>query len=124
MRRDELDPRLVPQPSAPLGGTLGVIALAFGIGVLGAYMLDLHSHVCCRCGHRWRHLGAFNFGDEGAHTCSKCGVVQWWKDGIPHAYRDAHSQAVPTPDAATVAPQEVRSIPRAALLLGEVTRRW
>lgn len=70
-----------PPPSAPFGGTLGVIAIAFGIGVLGAYMLDLHGHTCVSCGNRWRHLGAFNMGDQVAHTCGKCGTVQWWKCG-------------------------------------------
>lgn len=71
--------RATPPPS-PFGGTLGVIAIAFGIGVLGAYALDLHSHACA-CGHKWRHLGAFNFGDLDAHTCKNCGTTQWWKDG-------------------------------------------
>jgi hypothetical protein len=71
--------------SAPLGGTLGVLAIAFGIGVLGAYALDLHSHACDSCGYKWRHLGAFNLGDLPAHTCRKCGTVQWWKRGWQHA---------------------------------------
>jgi len=125
MRRDELDPRLVPSSSAPLGGTLGVIVLAFGIGVLGAYMLDLHSHQCCKCGHRWRHLGAFNLGDENAHRCARCGTVQWWKDGVPHAYRDAHAhETTPPPKTASTVPQEFRPMARAALPSGEVTRRW
>lgn len=69
-------------PSAPLGGTLGILAIAFGVGVLGAYALDLHGHTCEACGRRWRHLGAFNLGDLGAHTCSGCGTVQWWKSGF------------------------------------------
>lgn len=62
------------------GQTLGVIALAFGLGVIGAYALDLHAHTCDKCGKQWRHLGAFNLGDKDAHTCPRCGVVQWWKD--------------------------------------------
>jgi hypothetical protein len=81
-----------PVPTA-LGGTLGVIALAFGIGVLGAYMLDMHSHTCDSCGRSWRHLGAFNGGDESAHTCARCGTVQWWKNGVPQAIKDAHRAA-------------------------------
>ena len=85
-----------PPPAPALGGTIGVIALAFGIGVLGAYMLDMHSHTCDSCGHRWRHLGAFNGGDESAHTCSRCGIVQWWKEGVPQAIKDAH-RARPAP---------------------------
>jgi len=72
-------------------GTLGVLAIAFGIGVLGAYMLDLHGHTCCRCGHKWRHLGALNVGNESSHTCSRCGTVQWWKNGVPHAWREGHA---------------------------------
>lgn len=83
--------RLAPAPTkAAFGGTLGVIALAFGIGVVGAYMLDLHGHTCCRCGHKWRHLGAFNLGDESAHRCARCGTVQWWKNGVPQVIKDAH----------------------------------
>lgn len=114
-------------PSAkPSGsfGTLGVIAFAFGIGVLGAYMLDLHGHQCCKCGHRWRHLGAFNFGDEPAHTCVRCGTVQWWKDGIPHAFRAAHDAAHAAKEPVPVDQQDFRSRAFAALPSGEVTRRW
>lgn len=85
-------------PAQPIG-TLGVIAIAFGIGVLGAYALDLHSHTCCACGRKWRHLGAFNLGDPTAHTCT-CGTVQWWKDGIPHVFRTALRTAPPDPFAA------------------------
>lgn len=83
--------------AAPFGGTLGVIAIAFGIGVLGSYMLDLHSHICDACGHKWRHLGAFNLGDERTHTCGKCGTVQWWKDGAPHTFRTAHATLLTRP---------------------------
>lgn len=73
------------QVSKPFG-TLGALAIAVGVGVLGAYMLDLHGHACERCGRRWRHFGAFNFGDEQSHTCT-CGQVQWWKCGMPHVLR-------------------------------------
>lgn len=74
------------QVSRPFGGTLGALAIAVGVGVLGAYMLDLHGHTCEQCGRRWRHFGAFNFGDEQSHTCM-CGQVQWWKCGMPHVLR-------------------------------------
>lgn len=67
-----------PQPT--VFNAIGVIAVAFGVGVLGAYMLGLHSHTC-ECGNRWHHLGAFNLGDLEAHTCGRCGTVQWWKSG-------------------------------------------
>jgi hypothetical protein len=77
------------------GGTLGVIALAFGIGVLGAYALDLHSHTCESCGYKWRHLGAFNLGDAASHTC---GTVQWWKCGfMKSTTRDMHSMPAQPP---------------------------
>lgn len=69
-----------PPSRTTLGGTLGVLALAFGIGVVGAYTFDWHGHTCA-CGRRWHHLGAFNAGDEVAHTCPGCGTVQWWKNG-------------------------------------------
>jgi hypothetical protein len=78
----------VPERASPpslFGGTLGIMALAFGLGVLGAYMLDVHAHTCEACGNRWRHLGAFNLGDLEAHRCQKCGQVQWWKCGWQRA---------------------------------------
>jgi hypothetical protein len=77
-----------PRPQPQTFNTLGVIVLAVGVGVLGAYMLDWHGHQCEACSHKWRHLGAFNLGDPASHTCSKCGTVQWWKDGMPHVFRD------------------------------------
>ena len=85
-----------PPPQAPsIGGMLGTVALAVGIGVLGAYMLDLHTHTCEACGQRWRHLGAFNVGDSASHTCKSCGTVQWWKDGVPHVFRSVLFQPPP-----------------------------
>src|SRR5574341_654615 len=77
-------------PEAPsIGNMLGTIALAIGVGVLGYYALDGHSHTCEACGHRWRHLGVLNLGDPVAHSCARCGTVQWWKDGVPHVFREA-----------------------------------
>lgn len=78
--------RSVPSQVSKPFGTLGALAIAVGVGVLGAYMLDLHGHTCERCGRRWRHFGAFNFGDVQSHTCT-CGQVQWWKCGMPHILR-------------------------------------
>lgn len=86
MANTSAKPRRPPWPRAPIG-TLGTLALAFGAGVLGYYMLDGHSHTCDSCNHRWHHLGAFNFGDPVAHTCTKCGTVQIWKDGARHVFR-------------------------------------
>jgi len=93
---------------------VGVIAIAVGVGVLGYYMLDGHSHRCEACGYRWRHLGAFNFGDPTAHTCKQCGTVQWWKDGFQHVFRD------PTyvPPSAAAPMQEIRGVPRLELPSG------
>lgn len=86
-----------PAPSGTsLGSTLGAIAIAVGIGVVGAYMLDLHGHTCDRCGRRWRHFGAFNLGDEASHTCSRCGEVQWWKCGTPHVLRGSEFAVPPS----------------------------
>lgn len=83
--------RVQPPPiaSPSFVGTFGILALALGMGVIGAYMLDLHTHTCESCGHAWRHLGAFNTGDPISHTCARCGTVQWWKDGVPHVFRGA-----------------------------------
>ena len=82
--------------------TLLIAAGALAIGVAGAYVLDLHSHECERCGHRWSHLGAFNAGAEPAHTCARCGALQWWKVGVPphvrELYERVHAAAhAPTP---------------------------
>lgn len=84
-RTDHTPPPAV-EPSGTLGSTLGTLAIAVGLGVLGAYMLDFHGHTCEACGHRWHHLGAFNLGDASSHTCSKCGTVQWYKDGAVHVH--------------------------------------
>lgn len=87
-----VSPRLpAPRQSAmgSFGSALGTVAIAVGVGMLGAYMLDLHTHTCEACGNRWRHLGAFNIGDPNSHTCGKCGIVQWWKDGVPHVFRSS-----------------------------------
>jgi hypothetical protein len=71
-------------PNAPSTGwsTLTSVAVAVGAVVVGMYMLDWHKHQCESCGHTWRHLGAFNLGEVAAHTCRKCGTVQWWKSGF------------------------------------------
>lgn len=86
------------EPPAKSGsfGMLGGLAIAVGLGALGAYMLDLHGHSCDRCGQRWRHFGAFNLGDEQSHTCSRCGEVQWWKCGAPHVLRGSQYVTPPT----------------------------
>ena len=108
------EPASSPPPS--IGNMLGVIAIAVGVGVLGVYMFDLHSHTCEGCGNRWRHLGAFNVGDPDAHACGKCGTVQWWKDGVPHVFREAVRQPPPKvmPDTLVSKLQEIRSAPRLA----------
>lgn len=89
-------PSQLPAGPTPFSSTLGAIAVAVGMGLAGAYMLDLHGHACAGCGRRWRHFGAFNLGDEKSHTCSQCGAVQWWKDGVPHVLRG--SQFGPSPN--------------------------
>lgn len=80
-------PRRAPAPQQPPQesglGVLGGLAIALGLGALGAYMLDWHRH-SCPCGYRWSHFGAFNMNDEASHRCSACGQVQWWKCGAPH----------------------------------------
>jgi len=60
-----------------------VLAVALGIGVASAFVFDRHGHTCSACGERWRHFGTFNEGDARAHSCPKCGRIQWWKD-CPH----------------------------------------
>jgi len=84
-----------PPSNSSFGRVLGALAVAVGVGAIGAYMLDLHGHTCT-CGKRWRHFGAFNLGDAESHTCSQCGQVQWWKDGAPHVLRGSQFAASPT----------------------------
>ena len=108
------------EPTAPppsIGKMLSVVAIAIGVGVLGYYALDGHSHACESCGHRWRHLGVFNLGDPGAHTCEKCGTVQWWKDGAAHVFRDVLREPPPAVQPSTLVSrlQEIRSTPRLAV---------
>ena len=110
-----------PPPEPPAKGksigTLGVLAIAVGVGVLGYYMLDGHTHTCEACGHRWRHLGAFNFGDPVAHTCNQCGTVQWWKDGYPNVFRGP-LQPDTSPDPLAARLQEIRALRRQELPSG------
>lgn len=74
----------MPEQKEAARGLLATIAITAGVVAFGVYALDLHSHTCANCGHKWRHLGAFNLGDEESHTCARCGQVQWWKCGTPH----------------------------------------
>ena len=122
MATDTLKPSWQPasapaSPPASIGTMLSVVAVALGVGVLGYYMLDGHAHTCESCGQRWRHLGAFNVGDPGAHTCGKCGTVQWWKDGVPHVFRSVLRSPPPKifPDTLTSRLHELREVPRLAL---------
>jgi hypothetical protein len=79
------------QPQKPRQGfsTLGVIAIAVGIGIVAGYVLDAHGHTC-DCGNKWWHLGALNVNNVPGHTCSRCGATQWWKNGVPDEVRQAH----------------------------------
>ncbi len=77
------------------GSTFGrVLAIALGavaIGAVSMWMLDGHGHTCDTCGTKWRHFGAFNLGSEDAHTCSRCGAKQWWKDGVSAEVKAQHA---------------------------------
>ena len=74
-------------PPKPLG-VLSVIAITIGAAAIGCWALDLHSHRCDSCNRKWRHFGAFSFGDPKAHTCATCGTTQFWKDGFQQVFRD------------------------------------
>jgi hypothetical protein len=93
-------------------GLLATLAITVGVVALGVYALDLHAHTCVNCGHRWRHLGAFNLGDEESHTCSRCGQVQWWKCGAPHVLRGSQFVARPALSALPVLPSFARGSER------------
>lgn len=111
--------QLTPKPSPLFGGTLGVIAIALGVGFVAAYTLDAHSHTCDSCGHKWWHLGAFNLGDVGAHRCDRCSAMQWWKGNVPDEFRHAHnayghdSWSYPMPEGTVVCPPHQARWPEA-----------
>jgi len=78
--------KVSPQNKKPLNPFVMVLLGFAGAVVLGEvakYAFDFHSHQCTSCSYSWQHFGAFNFGDEGSHTCPRCGQVQWWKCGAP-----------------------------------------
>lgn len=81
-KKNEAQPSLFMSLALAAGVVAGAVAL-------GVYALDWHGHQCESCGNKWHHLGAFNIGDPGSHTCARCGTVQWWKDGVPHVFRDS-----------------------------------
>lgn len=37
-----------------------------------------HKHKCPSCAHVWKH-GSECLGDKAAHTCPRCGALQWEK---------------------------------------------
>ena len=104
------------EKASSIGNVLGTIAIAVGAVALSLYAFDWHSHTCESCGHRWRHLGAFNLGDPIAHTCASCKTVQWWKDGVPHVFRSVLREPPPKalPDTLVARLQEIREAPRLA----------
>ena len=55
---------------------------------LVAALEDEHGHTCPNCGNRWRHKASDIHSEEeneAAHTRTRCGVEQYWKDD-PHDY--------------------------------------
>lgn len=90
----------MPEQKDAARGLLATIVITAGVVAFGVYALDLHAHTCANCGYKWRHLGAFNLGDEESHTCARCGQVQWWKCGAPHVLQGsqfAGSASPPNP---------------------------
>jgi predicted RNA-binding Zn-ribbon protein involved in translation (DUF1610 family) len=69
---------------------LNIAIGALAVGLVTGYVLDWHRHTCDACGHNWGHLGALNLGSEPAHTCPRCGQLQWWKCGVPAEIRAMH----------------------------------
>lgn len=106
-----------PEQASSIGGMLGTLAVALGVGVFAVYALDLHAHRCESCGHNWRHLGVLSHGDPKAHTCSRCQTVQWIKDGVPHVFREVLRTPPPKvlPDAVASRLREIGASPRLAL---------
>jgi hypothetical protein len=116
-RRNSQPPQYGRRPPERQLSTLGKIAVAVSMGVLGYYLLDGHGHTCEACGHRWRHLGAFNFGEVPAHACTMCGTVQFWKDGFKHVFPDPAQRFAPgVPSNSILAGlQEIRDFARQAI---------
>ena len=70
-------------PTTTLGSILGLAALAISVGFVASLVFDSsHGHTCDHCGFRWSH-GSSSRGAEAAHTCLRCGAVQWWQDHEP-----------------------------------------
>ena len=90
----------MPEQKDTARGLLATIAITAGVVAFGVYALDLHAHTCANCGYKWRHLGAFNLGDEESHTCARCGQVQWWKCGAPHVLQGSQFVGSPSPSPA------------------------
>lgn len=105
----------MPEQKDASRGLLATIAITAGVVALGVYALDLHAHTCANCGHRWRHLGAFNLGDEESHKCGRCGQVQWWKCGTPHVLRGSQFVASPALPSAPALPSFARGAERMPL---------
>ena len=109
-----------PEQVAKPPNMLATLAFTVGVVAFGLYALDLHGHRCEGCNHKWYHLGAFNAGDPASHTCRQCGAVQWWKDGVPHVFREALRRPPPKvlPDSIASRLQEIREGSRRALSSG------
>jgi hypothetical protein len=84
----------------------GLVLTAFGVWK----GFEVHAHRCPTCGSVWTHNG-FNFGGSTAHTCSKCGALQWvplpddaWHfgaDGTIHLVHASHVEPPLPPPTAT-----------------------
>ena len=63
--------------AVPAIAVAGIVALAIYV-----LFLERHAHRCVGCGRTWRH-GFWAGGGESvrrsvkAHTCARCGEVQW-----------------------------------------------
>ncbi len=86
-----------PPPAKFSISPLGIAAIVLGVGVVGAFALDLHRHQCAACTERWWHLGAFNLGSVDAHRCANCGEIQWWKGTAEGALRPPQYRTPATP---------------------------
>lgn len=62
----------------PVSSSLIILSLrimrAIGTKISGA---DHHRHQCSKCGTQWEHDGLECAGSAEAHTCPKCGNVEW-----------------------------------------------
>lgn len=78
-----------PQSTFPTGGFVSHKPAV--VNVSSGLPAGWHSHQCPNCKTIWSH-GAGSFGNRAAHTCPKCGVVQFKRTTAPQSSIQSNTQ--------------------------------